>query len=52
MGTKFLVGVDRYQKVSRALKYAFIIILLTYLSVLFTEMITKRNYSCSTTSRL
>lgn len=43
VGTKFLVGVDRYQKVSRALKYAFIIILLTYLSVLFTEMITKRN---------
>ena len=28
---------------ARALKYAFIIILLTYLSVLFTEMITKRN---------
>ena len=43
VGTKFLVGVDRYQKVARALKYAFIIILLTYLSVLFTEMITKRN---------
>lgn len=34
---------DRYQKVARALKYAFIIILLTYLSVLFTEMITQRN---------
>lgn len=43
VGTNFLVGVDRYQKVARALKYSFIIILLTYLSVLLTEMITKRN---------
>lgn len=43
VGTNFLVGVDRYQKVSRSLKYAFIIILLTYISVLFTEVIKKRN---------
>ena len=42
VGTNFLVGVDRYQKVSRSLKYAFIIILLTYISVLFTEIIIKR----------
>lgn len=41
--TDFLVGVDRYQKVTRSLKYAFIIILLTYISVLFTEILMKRN---------
>lgn len=39
----FLVGVDRYQKVSRSLKYAFIIIVLTYVSVLFSEIIVKHN---------
>lgn len=38
----FLVGVDKYQKVSRTLKYAFIIIVLTYTSVLFSEIIMKR----------
>lgn len=43
VGTNFLVGVDRYQKVARALKYSFIIILLTYLSVLLTEMMTGCN---------
>ena len=43
VGANFLIGVDRYQKVSRSLKYAFIIILLTYISVLFTEVIKKRN---------
>lgn len=42
VGANFLVGVDRYQKVSRSLKYAFIIIILTYTSVLFTEIIMKR----------
>lgn len=41
--TNFLVGVDRYQKVARSLKYAFIIILLTYISVLFTEILMERN---------
>lgn len=43
VGTNFLIGVDRYQKVSRSLKYAFLIILLTYISVLFTEIVMKRN---------
>lgn len=43
VGTNFLIGVDRYQKVSRTLKYAFIIILLTYISVLFTEVVLKRD---------
>lgn len=42
VGVDFLVGVDRYQKVNRSLKYAFMIILLTYISVLFTEIILKR----------
>lgn len=39
VGVRFLVGVDRYQKVSRSLKYSFIIILLTFVSVLFTEIV-------------
>ena len=42
VGADFLVGVDRYQKVSRTLKYSFIIILLTYISVLFVELIRKQ----------
>ncbi|MDE6338568.1 MAG: cell envelope integrity protein CreD [Muribaculaceae bacterium] len=42
VGTKFLVGVDRYQKVSRSLKYAFLIIVLTYVCVFFTEIIRRR----------
>lgn len=36
-----LVPVDRYQKVSRAMKYAIIVILLTFISVLFSEIMTK-----------
>lgn len=42
VGAEFLVGVDRYQKVTRSLKYAFMIILLTYASVLFAEIVMKR----------
>lgn len=38
---QFLLGVDRYQKVERSLKYAFLIILFTFLSVFFAERITK-----------
>ncbi|MDE6126609.1 MAG: cell envelope integrity protein CreD [Muribaculaceae bacterium] len=37
VGARFLVGVDRYQKVVRAIKYAFIIILLTFTGVFFVE---------------
>jgi len=37
----FLVGIDRYQKVTRSIKYAFIIIILTFLSVFFAEVITR-----------
>lgn len=43
VGTNFLIGVDRYQKVSRSLKHAFLIILLTYISVLFTDIAMKRD---------
>lgn len=43
VGVGFLVGVDRYQKVTRSLKYSLFIILLTYISVFFIEMTTKRN---------
>lgn len=43
VGTDFLVGVDRYQKVSRSLKYSFMIILLTYICVLFTEIIIRKH---------
>lgn len=42
VGTEFLVGVDKYQQVIRSLKYAFIIICLTYLTVFFTEIVTDR----------
>lgn len=37
----FLLGVDRYQKVERSLKYAFLIILFTFLSEFFAERLTK-----------
>lgn len=43
VGTNFLVGVDRYQKVERSLKYAFLIIVLTFISVLFAEIMLRRN---------
>lgn len=45
IGVRFLVGVDRYQKVSRSLKYAFLIIVLTYISVIFTEIYRKHPIS-------
>lgn len=42
VGTKFLVGVDRYQKVERSMKYSFIIIILTFLSVFCIEILKKQ----------
>lgn len=42
VGAEFLVGVDRYQKVTRALKYSFIFIVLTFVCVFFSEVITRR----------
>ncbi|MDE5869109.1 MAG: cell envelope integrity protein CreD [Muribaculaceae bacterium] len=43
VGTWFLVGVDRYQKVHRSLKYAFFFIFLTYLSVFFIDVLKRRD---------
>lgn len=45
VGTRFLVGVDHYRKVERVLKYAFFIILLTYICILFTEIYRRRELS-------
>lgn len=42
VGTNFLVGVDRYQKVERSMKYSFIVIILTFISVLFVEIMRKQ----------
>lgn len=40
--TEFLVGVDSYRKVSRSLKYSIIIVILTFIMVLVTEIRTRR----------
>lgn len=40
-GVNFLLPVDQYQKNMRSAKYAMLIILLTFVSLLFTEFITK-----------
>lgn len=42
VGINFLVGVDRYQKVERSMKYSFIIIILTFISVMFVEIMKKQ----------
>lgn len=42
-GNNFLLPVDQYQKTMRSAKYAMLIILLTFVSLLFTELITKRH---------
>lgn len=41
-GSNFLLSVDQYQKTMRSAKYAMLIIMLTFVSLLFTELITKR----------
>ena len=41
-GVKFKLPVDQYQKTMRTAKYAILIILLTFLSLFFTELLTKR----------
>ncbi len=41
-GVKFILPVDQYQKTMRTAKYAILIILLTFISLLFTEMLQKR----------
>lgn len=40
--TRFLVGIDTYRVVTRSIKYAFIIIVLTFAAVFFTEIIKKQ----------
>ncbi|MCM1292355.1 MAG: cell envelope integrity protein CreD [Bacteroides sp.] len=42
VGTFFLVGIDRYQKVERSLKYSFLFIVLTFIAVLFVEIMRKQ----------
>jgi inner membrane protein len=41
-GVKLLLPVDQYQKAMRSSKYAVLIILLTFLSLFFTELIKKK----------
>jgi inner membrane protein len=40
-GVKFILPVDQYQKTMRSAKYAILIILLTFVSLFFTELIRK-----------
>lgn len=42
VAVNLLVPVDRYQKVERALKYAVVVILLTFIAVLFAEILTRK----------
>ena len=42
-GVDFLLPVDQYQKTTRAAKYAILVILLSFLSLFFTELLNKRN---------
>jgi inner membrane protein len=41
-GVRFIMPVDQYQKTMRSAKYAILIILLTFISLFFTEVIQKR----------
>jgi inner membrane protein len=41
-GVKFLMPVDQYQKTFRTAKYAILVILLTFISLLFTELLSKK----------
>ena len=45
VGAEFLTGVDTYQKVNRAIKYAFMIIFLTFAGAFAVEITSKRNLS-------
>jgi inner membrane protein len=42
-GVKFIQPVDQYQKTMRSAKYAILIVVLTFISLLFTEIINKRS---------
>jgi inner membrane protein len=41
-GVKFILGVDQYQKTMRCAKYSTLIILLTFISLVFSELMLKR----------
>lgn len=41
-GVKFILPVDQYQKTMRSAKYSILIILLTFIALLFTEILHKR----------
>ena len=41
-GVKFILPVDQYQKTTRSAKYGVLIILLTFISLFFTEIIIKK----------
>ena len=41
-GVKFILPVDQYQKTMRSAKYAILIILLTFISLFFSELLIKR----------
>lgn len=41
-GVKFILPVDQYQKTMRSAKYSILIILLTFISLLFTEILNKK----------
>lgn len=43
IGVAFVTGVDGYRKVVRAIKYAYLIILLTFAAVFATEILSRRN---------
>jgi len=43
VGASFLSGVDRYQKVDRSIKYAFITIILTFACAIFIEIYSKKH---------
>ncbi len=41
-GVKFILPVDQYQKTMRSAKYAILVILLTFISLFFTELLRKK----------
>ena len=41
-GIEFIMPVDQYQKTMRSAKYAILVILLTFISLFFTEMLNKK----------
>jgi len=41
-GVKFILPVDQYQKTMRSVKYSTLVILLTFVSLFFTELINKK----------